>query len=37
MNGLRRPHRDVQTSDQLPMTGTVNKAINGAVKNRILF
>ena len=32
MKGLRRPHRDVHTSDQCPITGTVNNATNGAEK-----
>ena len=31
MKGLRRPHFEVQMSDQWPITGTVNSAINGAV------
>ena len=30
MKGLRRPHWDVQISDQWPITGTVNNATNGA-------
>lgn len=35
MNGLRRPHNEVHESDQWPITGTVNNAMNGATPNII--
>ena len=35
MNGLRRPHLEVQTSDQWPITGTVNNATKGAENIKI--
>ncbi len=30
MQGLRRPHFEVHSSDHLPISGTVQRAINGA-------
>ena len=35
MKGRLRPHFEVHVSDQCPMLGTVNNAINGAEKIKI--
>jgi hypothetical protein len=34
MKGLRRPQREKQSSDRLPISGTVYNAIKGAEKER---